>query len=61
MSQYKEGIHWQEVEPTLYSPIEQGVVLLSLAKDKKAYKLFYEFLFTSDAQKIFKKYGYISL
>ncbi|MDQ7042410.1 MAG: molybdate ABC transporter substrate-binding protein [Sulfurimonas sp.] len=61
MSQYKEGIHWQEVDPTLYSPIEQGVVLLSLAKDKKAYKLFYEFLFTSDAQKIFKKYGYISL
>jgi len=59
MSRYKKGKYWEEVDPSLYKPIEQGVVLLSFAKDTKAYRLFYEFLFSTDAKKIFKKYGYI--
>ncbi|MDF1884031.1 molybdate ABC transporter substrate-binding protein [Sulfurimonas sp. SAG-AH-194-C21] len=59
MSLYKKGKHWEEVDPSLYQPIEQGVVLLSFAKDTKAYRLFYEFLLSPEAQKIFKKYGYI--
>lgn len=59
MSYYKKGTHWLELDPSLYSPIEQGVVLLSFGQDIQAYRLFYEFLFTLDAQKIFKKYGYI--
>ncbi|SFV55414.1 Molybdenum ABC transporter, periplasmic molybdenum-binding protein ModA (TC 3.A.1.8.1) [hydrothermal vent metagenome] len=59
MSHYKKGTHWLELDPNLYSPIKQGVVLLSFGQDTQAYRLFYEFLFTIDAQKIFKKYGYI--
>ena len=59
MSHYKKGEHWEGIDSSLYEPIEQGVVLLNSTKSKKEYKLFYEFLFTKDAQQIFKKYGYI--
>ena len=59
MSVYKKNVHWMELDSSLYSPIEQGVVLLSHAKGSDEYRLFYEFLFSPDAQKIFKKYGYI--
>jgi len=59
MSQYKKERHWVLVNTSLYAPLEQGVVLLQPAKDERAYKLFYEFLFSQDAQKIFKKYGYL--
>ncbi len=59
MSRYKKEVHWTEIDPTLYKPIDQGVVLLSPAKETQAYGLFYEFLFSVDAKKIFKKYGYI--
>ena len=58
MSMYKERIHWIELDQTLYQPIKQGVVLLKPSKKDEAYKLFYEFLFSDTAQKIFKKYGY---
>ena len=57
MSVYKKDVHWIVLDSSLYNPIEQGVVLLSHASDE--YRLFYEFLFSTDAQKIFKKYGYI--
>lgn len=59
MSSYKKGTHWVEIDNSLYSPIEQGVVLLQNTKNRDDYRLFYEFLFSPDAKKIFKKYGYI--
>lgn len=59
MSHYKENTHWVSIDSTLYKPLEQGVVLLSLSKKNKAYGLFYEFLFSDEAKTIFKKYGYI--
>ncbi len=59
MKHYKEGKHWSEIDPKLYTPIEQGVVLLKYAKNNKEYKAFYEFLFSKEAKMIFQKYGYI--
>ncbi|MDF1878340.1 molybdate ABC transporter substrate-binding protein [Sulfurimonas sp. SAG-AH-194-C20] len=59
MSQYKEDVHFKELDTTLYNPIDQGVVLLAYGKTEKAYRLFYEFLLSEEAKKIFKKYGYI--
>jgi molybdate transport system substrate-binding protein len=46
--------HFIELEP-IYSPIKQGVVLIS---DKAEAKKFYQFLFSDIAKRIFLKYGY---
>ena len=58
MTRYKEGKNWSEINPKLYTPIAQGVVLLKYAKNTKEYKAFYDFLLSQKAQMIFKKYGY---
>jgi len=55
LSHFKEGKNYIDIDPKLYKPIKQGVVLLS--KEKEA-KKFYEFLFSKKARDIFKKYGY---
>jgi len=49
----KKYENWIDL-PQKYTPINQGVVLLN----KKAVN-FYNFLFSKQAKKIFKKYGYI--
>jgi len=59
MSQYKEGINWATVNPKLYTPINQGVVLLKYAGNSKAYKAFYDFILSDKAKVIFKSYGYM--
>lgn len=56
MSAYKEGVNWQEVDSSLYTPIEQGIVIL---KDDKATRAFYEFILSEKAKEIFKRYGYL--
>ena len=58
MKRYKEGVYWQAVDPALYSPIKQGVVLLKESKKDKAYQLFYDFVLSDKAKVILKKYGY---
>lgn len=59
MSQYKENIHWADVDASLYTPIDQGLVLLKYAKDDKEYKAFYDFILSDKAKEIFRHYGYI--
>jgi len=59
MSMYKAGIHYMDVDSKLYTPIKQGVVLLTSAKGKREYRDFYEFILSTKAQEIFKKYGYL--
>ena len=59
MGQYKEGVNWACVDPKLYTPIKQGVVLLKHAQDNRDYKAFYDFVLSDKAKEIFKKYGYI--
>ena len=59
MSAYKKGVNWVPVDPALYTPIEQGIVLLKNAKGNNEYKTFYEFILGEKARRIFKKYGYI--
>jgi len=58
LTQFKQNIHWSEIDSSLYTPIKQGIVLLKYAKNKKEYKLFYEFILSEKAKTIFKKYGY---
>jgi molybdate transport system substrate-binding protein len=58
MSAYRENVHWHSVDPTLYTPIKQGIVLLKNA-DSPEYKAFYDFIFSDAAKSIFKQYGYM--
>ena len=59
MKKYKEGIHFADVDPKLYTPIKQGIVMLKYAKNSQEYRDFYEFILSEKAKKIFQKYGYI--
>jgi len=59
MSQYKEGVNWYSLNHKLYTPINQGIVLLKYGKNSKAYKQFYDFILSKKSKKIFKSYGYI--
>ncbi len=59
MKSYKEGKNWALVDAKLYTPIAQGMVLLKLAKKNPDYKLFYDFILSTEAQHIFAKYGYL--
>ncbi|WP_294961359.1 molybdate ABC transporter substrate-binding protein [Sulfurimonas sp.] len=56
MSKYKKNINWVAVDPKLYTPIKQGIVMLEEDKEVKA---FYDFILSEDAKKIFKNYGYL--
>jgi len=59
MKQYEKGAHWALVDPSLYTPIEQGIVLLKKGMGSPEYKAFYDFILSPQARKIFKKYGYL--
>lgn len=60
MAQYKENVHWISVDPSLYTPIDQGAVILNNAKENKEVKAFYDFILSARAKEIFKAYGYMT-
>jgi len=53
-------LYWSIVDPKLYDPIEQGMVILKHAKDANAAAAdkFYKYILSPSAKAIFKKYGY---
>ena len=53
--------YWQAINPSLYTPIEQGIIITKYGKKQHSElaNQFYQFLFSSEAQTIFKKYGYL--
>ncbi len=59
MARYKEGEHWSVIDPKLYTPIKQGIVLLKNANNTQEYQAFYDFIVSKRAQAVFQKYGYI--
>lgn len=59
MKDYKENIDWITVNPTLYTSINQGIVIIKNAKENSEVKAFYDFILSSKAKDIFEKYGYI--
>lgn len=58
MLRYKEGIHWIEVNPKFYTPIDQGIVILKNGKNNKDVQAFYDFIFRPKAQNILENFGY---
>lgn len=59
MSKYKENVHWVSVDSSLYTPIDQGIVILNNAIDNAEVKAFYDFILSAKAKKIFVNYGYL--
>ena len=59
MKQYKEGMHWAEVDPKLYTPIEQGIVILKKGEENSEVKAFYDFMLSQNAKKILIDFGYL--
>ncbi|MFW3374876.1 molybdate ABC transporter substrate-binding protein, partial [Aliarcobacter butzleri] len=60
MSKYKENVNWASVDPSLYTPIDQGIVILANAKDNSEAKAFYDFILSEKAKEIFHRFGYLT-
>lgn len=59
MAQYKKGVNWNDVNPKLYTPINQGIVILKNGEKNPKIKAFYDFILSKTAKKIFRDFGYI--
>ncbi len=59
MKNFEKNTNWIDVDPTLYTPINQGIVILKKAKSSKDTKAFYDFILGEKAKKIFKEFGYL--
>lgn len=59
MAEYKEGEQWIAVDPALYTPIKQGIVLLKQGEGNGEYRAFYDFMLSAEAKAILARYGYI--
>ena len=54
----KTQLHWKLVDTKLYSPIEQGMVVLKNTRNKANAQKFFNYLQSAPAKKIFVQYGY---
>ena len=59
MKKFKKDKNWIEVNKSLYTPIKQGAIIIKATKNLKEAKEFYNFIFSKEAKKVFKKYGYL--
>lgn len=59
MSAYKKGINWAEVDPKLYTPINQGIVVLKNGEANSEVAAFYTFMLSAKAKKILNDFGYL--
>jgi molybdate transport system substrate-binding protein len=58
MSEYKENIHWSDINETLYTPINQGMVILKKGEGNPEVKAFYDFMLSEKAKEVLKNFGY---
>lgn len=58
MRRYQKHRNWEEVDPTLYTPIQQGIVILKKGADNPEIKTFYDFMLGVKAQTILQQFGY---
>lgn len=58
MRAYKKSIHWMRLDPQLYSPIKQGIVVLKRGEKNKEVEAFYNFVLSDKAKKILENFGY---
>jgi molybdate transport system substrate-binding protein len=58
MHHFHEAIHWVELEENLYTPIDQGMVMLKSGEGNNEVKAFYDFMLGAKAKEILKSFGY---
>lgn len=58
MLHLKEAIHWSDIDENLYTPIDQGMVILRKGEGNVEVKAFYDFMLTPKAKEILKQFGY---
>jgi molybdate transport system substrate-binding protein len=54
----KTPLYWRAIDPKIYAPIEQGIILLKHANGNANAEKFYQYIFSPAARAIFKEYGY---
>jgi molybdate transport system substrate-binding protein len=54
----KTPLYWKAIDPKIYAPIEQGIILLKRANSNLDAEKFYQYIFSPEAKAIFKAYGY---
>ncbi|WP_419770991.1 MAG: molybdate ABC transporter substrate-binding protein [Candidatus Marinarcus sp.] len=59
MAMYKKGINWVDVDSKLYTPINQGIVIIKNAQDNQEVRAFYDFILGEKAKAIFTDFGYL--
>lgn len=58
MKQFKKNINWIKIDSSLYTAINQGIIILNRAKNNIEVEKFYNFILSKKAQIILKNYGY---
>jgi molybdate transport system substrate-binding protein len=58
MSHFKKGINWIEVDESLYTAIDQGMVILKKGEGNSEVKAFYDFILSDEGREILKNFGY---
>ncbi len=58
MKRFKKGINWADVDSRLYTPINQGIVILKKGSQNREVKAFYDFILSPKAKQIFIDFGY---
>ncbi len=59
MSMYKENINYIDVDTKLYTPINQGIVILKNSNNSDEVKAFYNFILNNKTKNILKDFGYL--
>ncbi|MGY3214321.1 molybdate ABC transporter substrate-binding protein [Mucilaginibacter sp. HD30] len=54
----KTKLYWTAIDPKTYTSIQQGMVILKRAEKNAGAVKFYRYLLSTDAKRIFGKYGY---
>lgn len=55
----KTKLYWQAIDPKLYSPIEQGMVVIKTSANLAAAEKFFQYMQSQAAKNILKQYGYL--
>lgn len=54
----KTKLYWKLIDPQIYTPIKQGIVIIKASRQTANAEKFYRYILSADAKKILKAYGY---